>query len=195
MSAYLSSNDTINALVTYWSDSASHRNYTTPKDSLCRAFAMAKLAQEESRAYPHDWAEEQTMKAITEYGGAEKAAFALLLLENVKSLISRYPDDDEMFEDAYLYRFNRSAQVMRWLHYAPLGHGFLVGMVKGYVYQSCEHESWEQSAAFQLCKQIKDFLLSDLERRDCNGEGSWASFVEPVTTAAAPARLSAILSA
>ena len=195
MSAYLSSNDTISALVTYWSDSASHRNYTTPKDSLSRAFAMAKLAQDEDRAYPHGWAEEQTMKAIAKYGSTEKAAFALLVLENIKSLISRYPGDDEMFEEASFYQFKRSAQVMRWLHYAPLGHGFLVGMVKGYSYQSCEHESWEQSAAFQLCEQIKGFLLSDLERRDCKGEKSWASFVEPITTASAPVSLSALLSA
>ena len=156
---------------------------------------MAKLAQEECRAYPHEWAEEQTIQAIAKYGSAEKAAFALLVLENVKSLISRYPSADEMFKEASSYRFKRSAQVMRWLHYAPLGHGFLVGMVKGYAYQSCEHESWEQSAAFQLCEQIKGFLLSDLERRDCQEQGSWASFTEPVTTQSAPISLSALLSA
>ena len=194
MSAYLSSNDTISALITYWADSASRRNYTTSRDSLCRAFAMAKLAQDECQAYPHEWAEEQTVRTIAKYGGPEKAAFALLVLENVKSLISRYPGADDMFEEASSYRFKRSVQVNRWLHYAPLGHGFLVGMVRGYCYQACEHESWEQSVAFQLCQQIKDFLLADLERRDCKGDGCWASFTEPESTAPAPVSMSALLS-
>lgn len=157
---------------------------------------MAKLAQDdECRAYPHEWAEQQTADAITRYRSPERAAFALLVLENVKSLASRYPNDDEMWNRARTYGFKRSAQVMRWLHYAPLGHGFLVGMVKGYCYQSCEHESWEQSAAFQLCEQIKSFLLSDLERRDCKEEGSWASFIEPTADQHAPVSLSALLSA
>jgi hypothetical protein len=198
VSAYLTSNDTISALVTYWSASASHKNYTTPTDALCRAFAMAKRAEGGNpEAYPLDWASKEASKAVARYGSVEAAAFALLTLENVKSLLARYPGDDDMWEAAKGYRFKRSAQVMRWIqgHSGPRGHGFIVGMVRGFSYQACEHESWEHSPAFQLCEQIKAYLLNDLESRDCPDGGMWACYEEPASVGAVPISLSSLLKA
>ena len=179
MSAYLTSNDTINALVTYWELSARHGNYSTPQQQLMRAH-MAINGWNDYQA------DKDTMELIHKHGTPERAAFALLVAENVRSLEARYPDSPAMWSAAELYTFKRSGSVQRWMIYAPHGQGNLVGMARGYGYQACEHDNWASSVAYQLIEQIKYALLGDLERRDCKGENQWASFEEPAPDLSGP---------
>ena len=184
MSAYLASDDAISALVTYWELSANHGNYTTPLDQLIRAHAAA--SDRSGNGWNHYQADKDARDLIHEHGTPAKAAFALLVAENVRSLEARYPTSPEMWSGAELYRFKPSATVQRWMLYAPLGHGNLVGMASSYAYQACEHNGWERSTAFQLIEQIRSNLLRDLERRDCKEGGQGASFQEPAPDPSTP---------
>jgi hypothetical protein len=177
MSAYLASNDAISALTTYWEQSARLGNYTTPRDQLTRAHAAA--SDRSGFGWNHHRATTEAQDLIHEHGTPERAVFALLLAENIRSLEARYPDSPEMWSAAELYRFSPSASVQRWMHYAPHGHGHLVGMASSYAYQACEHDGWPCSVAYQLIEQIRSALLRDLERRDCKEGGQGASFEEP----------------
>lgn len=188
MSAYLTSNDTISALVTYWDKSCSHGTYNTPKSQLVRAHAAA--SDRNGNGWDHYQADQDTCRLIGCYDTPAKAVFALLVAENVLSLQARYPDSPDMWSAATLYRFKPSATVHNWLHCAPLGHGNLVGMASGYGYQACEHDGWKCSIAYQLIDQIKSNLLQDLARRDCGSENHWADFEEPAAATSAPKLIS-----
>lgn len=184
MSAYLASNDAISALATYWEQSARLGNYTTPQDQLIRAHAAA--SDRSGNGWNHYQADKDARELIYEHGTPERAAFALLVAENVRSLETRYPDSPEMWSAAELYRFRPSASVQRWMHYAPHGHGHLVGMASSYAYQACEHDNWPCSVAYQLIEQIRTALLHDLERRDCKEGRQGASFEEPAPDPSTP---------
>jgi hypothetical protein len=184
MSAYLASNDAISALTTYWEQSARFGNYTTPRDQLIRAHAAA--SDRSGNGWNHYQADKDARELICEHGSPERAAFALLVAENVCSLQTRYPDSPDMWSAAELYRFRPSASVQRWMHYAPHGHGHLVGMASSYEYQACEHAEWPCSVAYQLIEQIRTALLRDLERRDCKEGGQGASFEEPAPDPSTP---------
>lgn len=188
MSAYLSSNDCLNALVTYW-ELRSDQGADNSKDQLVRAFAWF-YDSNGVKTYSYQHGITQALKAIEDYGTPANAVFHLLLEENVKSLKARYPGSEEMWEQAEDYRFRRSQVVLNWCM-IPRSQGNLVGMLRGYRYQSCEHDTWERSTAFQILEQIKDYLLSDLERRDCGTNGQWASYTE-VPAAGGPVLLSKI---
>ena len=178
MSAYLASNDTLSALITYWERSASHGNYTTPLDQLTRAHAAA--SDRAGNGWNNYQADADARDLMREHGGSvTAAAFALLVAENVRSLQARYPGSPDMWDSAELYKFKPSAAVQRWMNYAPLGQGNLVQMASSYAYQACEHDGWERSPAFQLIEQIRGFLLRDLEHRDCKDSHHGASFEEP----------------
>lgn len=177
MSAYLTTNDCLNALITYW-DQSSRLN--DAKDNLIRAIAHA--GQASTGNYDYSWATNQALRSVDKHGTVLNAAFAELLSENVRSLQARYPRSPEMWEAADTYVFRRSQAVLRWTTYKPYGHGRIVGLANGYAYQSCEHDGWRLSPAYMLINQIKDMLLRDLERRDCQSDTSWASFTEPETT-------------
>lgn len=191
MSAYLTSNDTISALVTYWGTMAS-RGCSTSEAQLSRCYSLAKRAQNGGEGWYFDWASSE-VDALRKSQSLETVVFNHLLQENVNSLQARYPDSPEMWSGAKVYRLRRSAQVSRWINYRPLGQGHLVGMVRGYEYQSCEHDGWEKSVAYQICQQIRQFLLQDLEARDCGDRTCWASYEEPSSTDSAPVSLSALL--
>ena len=185
MSAYLASNDTLSALITYWERSASHGNYTTPMERLTTAHAAA--SDRSGNGWNHYQADSDARALVSEHNGSiTAAAFALLVTENVRSLQARYPHAPEMWSEAETYRFRPSASVNLWMHYHPNGQGNLVGMASGYAYQACEHDGWVRSPAFQLIEQIRDFLLRDLERRDCKDSHHGASFEEPETDTPAP---------
>jgi hypothetical protein len=176
MSAFLSSNDTLNALVTYWDHISSPEHFTTPTDQLVRAYVFASSST--GNPYGDFSAAYEAGKVIQEYGGADHAVFSILLKENVLSLQHRYPTYPDMWEAADEYTYTPSPSVERWCNKKPYGHGNLVGLVRGYSYQSCEHDGWKSSVAYQIIDQIRTGLLKDLEKRDCKGENLWASFNE-----------------
>lgn len=177
MSAYLTSNDTLSALVSYWEHSTRVHSRIGLHEQLTRAYAAA--SDRRGTGWASSWAHNQVTALLKDHPSACHAAFALLLQENINSLAALYPDHEEMWSDANTYRFRHSAAVQRWVNCRPFGHGHLVGMARGYSYQSCEHKGWSGSEAYQIIEQIRTGLLIDLEQRDCPAGGPWASFTEP----------------
>lgn len=170
MSAFLSSSDCLSALAYYWEmRSRQPGNFTTPTDSFVNAVARANRC---SRADAADWADPY----ISRQGGAAKACYMQLLVENQNSLMARYPNDHEMSE-AEGYSYEPAGIVQCWALEKTTGH--LVGLLRGYEYQACEHDGWERSTAYQICRQIERYLLKDLESRDCPEGGNWASWDAP----------------
>lgn len=192
MSAFLSSQDTIRALATFWEESLLRSRYGTPRDELARAIGCA--ATEAGNSWPYDTAS-RAYKLISLAGGSPAGAvFELLLAENVASLQARYPDSPEMWQAADGYRYAVSYMARRWLNTNRCGQ--LVGLVRGFSYQACEHRSWRQSVGYQLILQIKDQLLAQFEQRDAISENDrlWAEWSEPEASEPQPVRLSALLS-
>ena len=174
MSAYLSSPDTINALATYWERKAKGPgSFTTPAASLEKALIFSTRARGEKGP---DQQAESVIRSLQPF----EAVSALLLLENQRSLAARYPSpsDSDMYEaPSSYYRAQRLPIVSYWIERRTTGQ--LVGLVRGYSYQACEHNDWTTSVAYFLLEQIEYSLLKDLERRDCGEEGNWASFEAP----------------
>lgn len=191
MSAFLSSQDTIRALATFWEESLTRSRYGTPSMELGRAIGCAALAA--GKPWPADCYETAADLVHSANGSAAAVAFELLLAENVASLQARYPDSPEMWAAAASYRYAPSPMVRLWINANRCGQ--LVGLVRGFAYQACEHRSWEHSPGYQLILQIKDQLLAQLETRDSGTESTrlWASWEEPETTEPVPVRLSALL--
>ena len=174
MSAYLSSPDTINALATYWERRASQPgSFTTPAASLDKAWRFSCNAR-------GDRAPDQQVQSMIQNLHPFEAVSALLLLENQRSLAARYPSpsDADMYDaPSSYYRAQRLPIVGYWIESRTTGQ--MVGLVRGYGYQACEHEDWTTSVAYFLIEQIEYSLLKDLEARDCGQEGNWASFEAP----------------
>jgi hypothetical protein len=176
MSAFLSSADTINALATYWALRAgTPGSYSTPADSLSRAIGASDRArgacQDPSKA-------DAEVAAIADAADPFSAAFRILLLENQRSLEARYPEDADYRTAGPEYRPQRLPIVQYWICSRTTGE--LVGLLRGFEYQACEHDGWETSAAHEICSQIRRWLLADLETRDCGDNGSnWASWEAP----------------
>jgi len=191
MSAYLSSEDVLRALATYWEESLLRNRYETTGGALERAIGCSALAA--GKRWPEDCAVRARDLVRLARGSAAGVVFELLLAENVASLEARYPESPEMWSAAAGYRFKPSPQVRRWLN--GYQHGSVVGLVRGYSYQACEHPGWETSIGWQLVQQIKDQLLKHLESRDCGEAQLWASWEEPEQTEPVPVRLSALLGA
>jgi len=173
MSAYLTSNDTLSALVSYWA----HRcGGDRGRSDLVRAIALAGVDRQTITGAQYNAATAKAESLVTANGGPERCAFLLLLSENQASLAARYPEDTA-YRDATGYAYRRLPIVTHWVSGRATGH--LVGLVRGYEYQSCEHNDWERSPAWRICQSIRAFLLSDLERRDCGDGGNWASWEDP----------------
>ena len=183
MSAFLSSNDAISALATYWESSCNPSNFTTPADSLLRAFAQTCEAIH--GVYDTGWATTEHQASREKFGTADAVGlvFQLLLNENLASLAARYPDwVDDNEATAKGYRFRRLRTVHAWQNQNQLGK--LVGIVNGYCYQACEHDSWSKSVAYQIIKQIERNMLKNMEARDCGSNTNWADFKDQVEVAA-----------
>ncbi len=190
MSAYLASADCISALATYWHESLLRSRYEQPTHALGRAIGCAALAA--GKPWPADahLKADKLLNLASRTGGPASAAFELLLAENVASLQARYPDSPDMWQAASSYRYKPSAYIRDILN-RGYGQGALVGMLRGFKYQACEHDAWESSIGFQICEQISYQLLRHLEARD--GSETWASWDEPVQTEPQPVRLSALI--
>jgi hypothetical protein len=173
MSAFLSSNDAISALATYWETSCNPRSFTTPATALLAA--LAETCEEIHGVY------DQLRESHEKFGTTDAVGlvFQLLLSENVASLAARYPDFVEETEaTAKGYCFRRLRTVQAWANNHELGK--LVGIANGYCYQSCEHDGWSKSVAYQIIKQIERNMLKSMEARDCGCDTNWADFSEQI---------------
>lgn len=171
MSAFLSSVDAIAALATYWGSPSS--TISAPRNELSRAIGCASLAA--GKGWPAATAATADRLIRLANGSPARACFELLLAENVASLQSRYPSCPEMWQAAESYRYRPSQAVSHWQGRRQTGR--LVGILKGYEYQSCEHDGWRHSIAYQICQQITSRLLEDFAALT-GGADTWASFDE-----------------
>jgi len=78
-----------------------------------------------------------------------KETAQMLYKENCNSLAARYGDD--------------YSPINIPINYVPTVNNIfaLAKLVDCYSYQSCEHDEWEKSKAYQMCESIKNNLLSN----------------------------------
>ena len=98
-----------------------------------------------------------------------------LWAENVLSIHARYPDtiDGEnlpgagTFTEAEVmaYQYGPGARVA---NVDPLG---AIGAIRGYEYQSCEHDGWKYSIAYAFTRQVTANIVDRL--RDGTGSSAW----------------------
>lgn len=100
----------------------------------------------------------------------------MLWAENLRSISYRYPDTIDNPEaipgpvgvgplEVMAYEYGPGYRVV---DLDPFG---LLGVVRGYVYQSCEHPGWSTSAARAFCDALTLAVVSDLIDR--TGANSW----------------------
>jgi len=173
MSAYLCSDDTLNALTTYWFIKSGNF-WDDPSKS--QAFKRALRIVEKDYFYKTrsvsckdplilhadfqkyiDESYDDLLKASN--NDLYELVFDTLLLENKNSLNARYSYPSDMFRDSYIYRLSNC--VVYWIENNQ--SGYLVGILNNYDYQSCEHPNHENSLGYAILNQIKDFLLEDMK--------------------------------
>ena len=175
MSAYLCSDDTLNALSTYWFIK-SGKTWDDPSKSQTYKRAMRVCFRDsyfENRTDSKDFLKiyadfenyidelfERSLKNSN--NNLYELVFNTLLTENKNSLNARYSDPTDMFRDSYIYRLSNC--VVNWIENNQ--SGYLVGIVNNYDYQSCEHENHEKSLGYAILNQIKDYLLEDMKLGD-----------------------------
>ena len=131
MSAFLSSPDTLSALVTYWAAKASAPgSYSTPADSLLRAYQFSCRARSGSSGDLVIDDEVATLIGANNPAKAADTAYRILLLENQRSLAARYPDDDGYRAAGARYTYRRLPIVQFWLSTQATGQ--LVGLLGKY---------------------------------------------------------------
>lgn len=100
----------------------------------------------------------------------------MLWAENLRSINARYPDTIDNPEaipgpigvgpaEVMAYTYGPGPRVV---DVDPFG---LLGVVRGYVYQSCEHPGWRTSPARAFCDALKDAVIYDLIER--TGANAW----------------------
>jgi len=173
MSAYLCSDDTLNALSTYWFIK-SGKSWDDP--SKAQAYKRAlKIVEKEYFYKTRGESCKDPLKLYSDFqhyideyyddllkssnNDLYELVFDTLLLENKNSLNARYSNPTDMFRDSYTYRLSNS--VVYWIDKKE--SGYLVGIVNNYDYQSCEHENHEKSLGYAILTQIKDYLLEDMK--------------------------------
>ena len=173
MSAYLCSDDTLNALATYWFIK-SGKTWDDPSKS--QAFKRALRIVEKEYFYKTrsvsckdplklyayfqkyiDESYDDLLKASN--NDLYELVFDTLLLENKNSLKARYSNPTDMFRDSYIYRLSNC--VVYWIENNQ--SGYLVGILNNYDYQSCEHPNHKNSLGYAILNQIKDYLLEDMK--------------------------------
>ena len=176
MSAYLCSDDTLNALSTYWFIK-SGKTWDDPSKS--QAFKRAlRIVEKEYFYKTRGESCKDPLKLyadfqhyIDEYyddllkssnNDLYELVFDTLLLENKNSLNARYSNPTDMFRDSYIYRLSNC--VVYWIENNQ--SGYLVGILNNYDYQSCEHPNHENSLGYAILNQIKDYLLEDMKLGD-----------------------------
>ena len=173
MSAYLCSDDTLNALSTYWFIK-SGKTWDDPSKSSAFKRALRIVNKEyfyktrgESCKDPlklyadfqHYIDEYYDELLKSSHNNLYELVCDTLLIENKNSLNARYSNPSDMFRDSYIYRLSNC--VVDWIDKKE--SGYLVGIVNNYDYQSCEHENHEKSLGYAILNQIKDYLLEDMK--------------------------------
>ena len=174
MSAYLCSDDTLNALSTFYY-MKSGKTDAERKSNILRAIRRVNKdswyeRQQVAETY------EQRMKQIADFDkfcngvydiwyhqysneDIYEVIFNILLRENQNSLMARYNDKEYAERPSYIYRM--SNVVNYWDDHNQLG--YLVGIINNYNYQSCEHRNYQDSLGYAILNQIKDYLLKDMK--------------------------------
>ena len=174
MSAYLCSDDTLNALSTFYylksgktdDERKSHVMRAiriTNKDSFYERQQIAETFEDRMklRAKFDNFCDGLYDIWLDQYsdGSFYKMIFNILLRENQKSLMARYNDKD--YAERLSYNYVHSNCVNYWDDHNQLG--YLVGIINNYDYQSCEHDNYKNSLGYAILDQIKELLLKELQ--------------------------------
>jgi len=186
MSAYLTSNDVLNALATYFHES-NKKGYLKSSYELCIYEHLKNNHKHMTDIQVADTAQNivnldyELTYASNKTHTVAVLVFDQLLKENKNSLKALYPNDSDMWQNDY--KFKPSQQVITWVLDRNIkGLAMLADMVRGYYYQSCEHNAFKTSPAYFLIKDIQNSLLNNLVKYSLNGdEQPWASWSEPKT--------------
>lgn len=180
MSAYLVSEDQLNALATLYGEFYKAPNYIDSQQAIDRAYYFSPLTKKlknwecERIARLHLKAASETHKGLA----AHKVVFDHLLECNVDSLKFRYPNDSEMWTNNY--KFKKSSTITKWVaEKDPKGLMQCWGMLKNWDYQSCEDPCYRDTAVFQMKGQIEYAILYLLEKKLCGNSAVWGSWEDP----------------
>ena len=174
MSAYLCSDDTLNALSTFYY-LKSGKTDEERKSHVMRAIRITnKDSWYERQQIAETFEDRMKLRAkfdkfcdglydiwLDQYseGNFYKMIFNILLRENQNSLMARYNDKD--YAERLSYNYVHSNCVNYWDDHKQLG--YMVGIINNYDYQSCEHENYKNSLGYAILDQIKDMLLNELK--------------------------------
>ena len=174
MSAYLCSDDTLNALSTFYYIK-SGKTDEERKSHIMRAIRITnKDSFYERQQIAETFEDRMKLRAkfdkfcdglydiwLDQYseGNFYKMIFNILLRENQNSLMARYNDKD--YAERLSYNYVHSNCVNYWDDHNQLG--YLVGIINNYDYQSCEHDNYKNSLGYAILDQIKEFLLKELQ--------------------------------
>ena len=179
MSAYLCSDDTLNALSTFYY-MKSGKTDEQRKSNVLRAIRSVEKGRwyenQETMISVKTVTFEDRMKLHAKFdkfcdglydiyflqysdGDFFRMIFDILLRENQNSLMARYNDKEYSERPSYVYRM--SNVVNYWDDHNQLG--YLVGIINNYDYQSCEHDNYKNSLGYAILQQIKDMLLDELK--------------------------------
>ena len=174
MSAYLCSDDTLNALSTFYYIK-SGKTDDQRKSNVIRAIRKVnKNSWYERQQVAETFGDRMKLHAkfdkscdglyeiyLLQYSDGDffKMIFDILLRENQISLIARYNDKEYAERPSYSYKMSNC--VVYWSTHKQLG--YLVGIINNYDYQSCEHDNYKNSLAYAILQQIKDMLLDELK--------------------------------
>ena len=176
MSAYLCSDDTLNALSTFYY-MKSGKTDEQRKSNVLRAIRSVEKDSWYERNHPKGVTTfDQRMELHAKFdkfcdglydiyllqysdGDFFSMIFDILLRENQNSLMARY--NDKEYAERPSYKYLMSNCVVYWNDHNQLG--YLVGIINNYEYQSCEHENYENSLGFAILDQIRYMLLESFK--------------------------------
>jgi len=174
MSAYLCSDDTLNALSTFYY-LKSGKTDDERKSNILRAIRKSnKKSWYERQQVAESFEDRMKLHAkfdkfcdglydiwFDQYsqGDIYRLIFNILLRENQNSLMARY--NDKEYAERPSYKYLMSNCVVYWNDHNQLG--YLVGIINNYEYQSCEHENYENSLGFAILDQIRYMLLESFK--------------------------------
>ena len=175
MSCYLSSADAINALATYW-DTMANRGCRSSRQSLERAKFLAERAWSGRDDFTD--AVNDADRLIRQEGSTRSAAFALLMHANIRSVEARYPGDSEMTQTGPEYSKPQPLEIISyWIRTKQTGK--IVGILNSFEYQSSNCDDWKTTTAYQICEQIRGFLLDEMLKSAGDDVNLSASFEAP----------------
>ena len=176
MSAYLCSDDTLNALSTFYY-MKSGKTDAERKSTVLRAIRSVEQISWYERNEPKEvFSFEKRMELHAKFekfcdglydiyllqysdGDFFSMIFDILLRENQNSLMARY--NDKEYAERLSYNRRMSNVVNYWDDHNQLG--YLVGIINNYDYQSCEHGNYQDSLGYAILDQIKELLLRELQ--------------------------------